>query len=259
MRNAIFCILLLVLAGCTAPQHDMSQVMAEGNPDAYAVSIATIPAQPAPGQNATLRVSIAHADHSPVNFELMHERLLHVMLIRDDLQHFAHIHAQDDAGGAASGTFVLSHTFTKPGTYRVMAEFMEDGKDIVKPVDLIVPGEYAKIPLGSDFSRTKTFDGYTVALNGPDAIMPGMMSMFTVDVSRDGKPLNGELENYLGEKTHLAVWQEGLQHFEHAHPVTMNGQLMLHAFFPTHGLYKFYPQFKHDGTVVTAEFLVNVG
>jgi len=236
----------------------MAHMMEAGNPDDYSVTILTAPSLPVPGQNTTLRVSIAHADGTPVSFEVMHERLLHVMMIRDDLQYFVHLHAGDDAAGAASGTFALQQVFSAPGKYRAMVEFMEGGKAIAKPVDVVVPGAYEPVPLGKDVSRTKTVGDYAISYTAPDALSVWGQKMFVFTVSKDGVPV-ANLEDYLGEKMHLAVWGEGLSHFEHMHPAEMRpGGTMFHIRFPSPGLYKLYPQFKIDGTVMTPEFLVRV-
>jgi hypothetical protein len=236
----------------------MAHMMEAGDPAQYSVSILTSPSVPVPDQNATLRVAIAHADGTPVRFETMHTRLLHVMIIRDDLQYFVHLHAGNEAAGAASGTFALEHVFPAPGKYRAMVEFMEDGKAIAKPVDLVVPGAYEPVPLGTDFSRIKIVNNYTVTLTAPDSLSVWGQKMFVFTISKDGVPV-ANLEDYLGEKMHLAVWGEGLSHFEHAHPAEMRpGGTMFHLRFPSPGLYKLYPQFQINGTVMTAEFLVKV-
>ncbi len=249
-------LLLILLAGCAAPISEMKHVMKHGNPADYVVTLTTDPAQPKPNESTLLSIAIARADGSFVKLEEMHERLMHVMLIRDDLQHFAHIHAED--GGRidrASNTFSIPHTFAAPGQYRVMIEFSDDGNVVAVPKDIVVQGDSVSVPLGTDFSREKTTEGYVLKLNKPDSLKPGVMVMLAVDVFKDGKQV-ADLENFLGEKMHLAVWQEGLKYFEHAHPTIMNDQIMFHVTFPSPGKYKLHPQFKHQGKVVTGEFLV---
>jgi hypothetical protein len=257
MRPFVF-VLVLILTGCALPIEHDEHVMPQGNLEDYQLTLMIEPAVLKPNEQAKFQITLAHSNGSLVRLERKHERLMHVMLIRNDLQYFAHIHAQNDATGASGGTFTLFHSFPAPGKYRAMVEFMEGGKELSKPLDIVVLGNYTPVSLGSDFSRVGVFDGYTVTLNGPDTLTPGVMAMFTADVRQNGVFVNDKLENYLGEKMHLAVWQEGLKHFAHVHSVMMGGQMMFHVSFPTAGRYKLYPQFMHDGKVISGEFVVNV-
>jgi hypothetical protein len=256
MRWLVF-LLLVILAGCAAQQPEaMEHVMEAGSPADYRVTLATMPSLVEPEKETELEITIAHADGTPVDMEEMHERMMHVMLIRDDLRHFAHIHPEDFGGVDDTNKLSLKHVFPQPGRYRVMVEFSENGKTVAVPNTVLVSGDYRPLPIEEDYAREKRSDGYTVKLEAPDPLIAGVASMLAFPVTKDGAPVDFEL--FLGEKMHLAVWKEQLGHFEHAHPVEMNGQIMFHVAFPTPGVYKLYPQFQHQGKVVTGEFVVRV-
>lgn len=246
----LLALLLIVLAGCTAqPGHD-THVSDQGDAGDYRVLLHTIPDTLAPGENATLHITISRKDGSPVAFDIIHEKPVHVMLLRDDLQHFAHLHADVPAE-----TYTLTYAFPEAGAYRVMVEFSEHGKTVAVPLDIAVPGVHEPMPVVPS-EHTFSVDGYAILLEAPAELRAGTEQDLTFVVSKDLRAVT-DLDNFLGEKMHLAVWQEGLKHFEHAHPAH-GGGLNFHVTFPEPGTYKLFPQFQHEGTVQTAEFVVNV-
>lgn len=257
LRAVLAALFLLSLTGCTLRTGSVEHLAVPEGDDDYRVTLATVPAIVVPGEQARLQMIVARADGHPADLEMMHERLMHVMLIRDDLRHFAHIHAEDSGTiDLARGKFELMHVFPAPGRYRVMVEFTERGRTVAMPKDVIVTGSYVPVPLGEE-SRTSTVGDYAITLHAPEKISYGSMVMLSFDVAKNGVPVH-DLDKFLGEDMHLAIWQEGLMHFEHAHPMMMDGQMMFHVAFPTPGTYKLYPQFQHQGKVITAEFLLKV-
>ena len=52
------------------------------------------------------------------DFDVVHERLMHVFIVRDDLAFFAHEHPER----AGRGLFRLRFRFPAPGRYRVFAD-----------------------------------------------------------------------------------------------------------------------------------------
>jgi len=252
MRASLVTVFLLLLAGCAVPEHGVLEHEIAGTPDGYSVTLHTVPEQPLPGSEVTVHVAIKDVDGSPAELGIVHEKPLHVMIIRDDLQHFAHLHADEPAE-----TFTLTHVFPEPGSYRAMIEFTAAGTTMAIPKDVTVLGDYAPQPLSGTFSRDWTDGRYRVSLAAPQEIAAGTPTLLAFSIMEGDLPVD-DLDKFLGEDMHLAIWQEGLRHFEHAHPVR-DRKLAFQAVFPTPGVYKLYSQFQHQGTVVTAEFLVKVG
>lgn len=248
--KTVLALLLILLAGCTAAPEHAAHAQERGNAGDYKVVLHTVPDTLIPGEEAALHLVVRHQDDTSVAFDIMHEKPVHVMLIRDDLQHFAHLHAQEPAG-----TFTLLHAFPAPGNYRAMIEFSEHGKAVAVPLDLTVPGDYAPEPLIAG-ERMFSANEYAVVLEAPAELRAGTAQDLTFAVSKNLRTVT-DFDNFLGEKMHLAVWQEGLRHFEHAHPAH-GGGLNFHVTFPEPGTYKLFPQFQHEGTVQTGEFVVNV-
>jgi hypothetical protein len=248
MKRALLLLAMLVLAGCAPAEHG-AEHGAAGIGD-YSVQLHPLPAEPAAGENATLHFVISRKDGTPVVFDIIHEKPLHVMIIRDDLQNFAHIHANEPAEA-----YSLPYVFPAPGDYRIMAEFSEHGNTLAVPFDVEVPGDYDKAPL-AETGRTHQAGGYSVVLEAPSELRAKEPVRLAFTIQREARTVT-DLDNFLGEKMHLAVWQGGLKHFEHAHPLH-GAEPAFEAVFPSPGLYKLIGQFKHDGVVQTAEFVVRV-
>jgi hypothetical protein len=248
--KTILALLLILLAGCTATPEHAAHAQERGNAGDYAVRLHTVPDTLVPGEEATLHLAIRRKDGSPVAFDIIHEKPVHVMLLRDDLQHFAHIHADEPAEA-----YTLAHAFPEPGNYRAVIEFSEHGKTVAVPLDITVPGEYEPQPV-AESERAFSADGYGVVLDAPAQLRAGSEQDLHFTVSKELRTVT-DLGNYLGEKMHLAVWGEGFSHFEHAHPAA-GEELAFHVTFPKPGTYKLFAQFKHEERVTTAEFAVNV-
>jgi hypothetical protein len=70
--------------------------------------VATDPADPVAGRPVTLRLMIHAADGAMVkDFEVVHEEKVHLVIVRDGLDHFAHIHPAVDP----KGNLTVTHTF----------------------------------------------------------------------------------------------------------------------------------------------------
>lgn len=249
-------VFVFLLASCAVPdKHGVEHEETAGDAGDYSIAVHTVPVRVEPGQDTALHVVVTHADGTPVDFELVHERLMHIMIIRDDLQHFAHLHSEDvgfiDLG---QGVFTINHEFPEPGKYRVMVEFTEKGITIAQPLDVAVAGDYKPVPLSADFSVGKRFDNYVLQMQREERIVAGKGTVLAFEISQNEIPVT-DIDKFLGEKMHLAIWQEGLRYFEHGHPLQGEG-IRFHVTFPSPGIYKLYPQFQHKGNVITGEFLI---
>jgi len=85
------------------------------------LELAHVPAVLRPGENAILRLRVLEPDGRALvrHFEIVHEKLMHVFLVSESLEYFAHLHPilQDD------GTFELPVCLPEGGMYRLLADF----------------------------------------------------------------------------------------------------------------------------------------
>jgi hypothetical protein len=208
-----------------------------------------------------LRFRILDASGAPVmRYIENHEKLLHLIVVRNDLTRYQHVHP----GLGSDGTWVVPVDLGVGGDYRVFADFTPAGGPAVTlGANVRVGGEYAPQPL-SPVAATSVVDGYTVALSG--SAKADEPSMLTMSVSRAGKPVT-DLQPYLGAYGHLVALRAADLAYLHVHPmgkpgdgVTTSGpDIGFHAVFPSAGDYRLFLDFQHAGVVRTAEFTVSVG
>jgi hypothetical protein len=190
------------------------------------------------GTASTLRFAIRDA-HGPVrDFEVTHEKRMHLIVVRRDGRGFQHLHPTL----GADGTWSAPITLTDAGAYRVFADFQRDGEAFTLAADLSVDGEATYAPLPAPTSSTET-DGYRVELDAHGDTL-------AFDITRDGKRI--ETEPYLGAGGHLVALREGDLAFLHVHP--SGDGVEFETELDKDSRYRLYLQFKHAGRVHTAEF-----
>jgi len=190
-------------------------------------------------------------DGSPVTkFEVQHEKLLHLVLVRRDGSRYQHLHPEM----AADGTWTTSLTLPAAGSYRVFADVKpEGGAKTTLGADVQAPGVYEPARYPTD-DRTSTVDGYTVRLDGD--LRAGAESKVTASVTRDGKPVT-DLQPYLGANGHLVALRGADLAYLHVHPQAEPGtgpEVTFLVEVPTAGRYRLFLDFQHEGKVRTAEF-----
>ena len=206
------------------------------------------------GRPGELRFAILERGGQAVRqFEVEHERRMHLILVRRDGSGFQHVHPEL----GADGTWSVPVTLPEAGSYRVFADFKHDGEAETLAADLTVDGEADYRPLPAPAAAADAGDGYEVRL---DAGRPaaGREAELRFTVTRDGETV--ATEPYLGAGGHLVALREGDLAFLHVHPEEgAHGEAV--AFmseFPSAGRYRLYLQFKHDGRVHTAAFTQEV-
>lgn len=228
-------------------------------PTKFSYAPANIPA------NSKLHIEIRVTDpktRKPVrNFQVIHERPIHLFIVSEDLEFFAHEHPELGADGIFRHTTVL----TKPGNYKLLADFMPEG------------GTPQLI------SRVITTAGYTRGLaesivNPPTDLAPKHAENLDVELVADPpqpiagkktmlffklKPADG-LEPYLGAWGHMLAASNDLIDTIHTHPIYVTDpapgekQVQFNLFFPREAIYRIWVQFQRQGKVNTVAFTIPV-
>ncbi|WP_205472136.1 hypothetical protein [Nocardioides sp. SYSU D00038] len=189
-----------------------------------------------------------------VDYEVQHEKELHLVVVRRDLTGFQHVHPELDE---ATGTWTTRVDLT-PGTWRVLADLdPAAGDPVVLGTDLHVAGTTTPRPLGDD-RLDGAVGGYDVTLAG--GLAAGHETTLTATVSRDGVPVT-DLEPYLGALGHLVALRDGDVGYLHVHPEESDhhGPAVTFATtFPSAGRYRLFLEFQHEGTVRMVPFTVTV-
>jgi hypothetical protein len=184
------------------------------------------------------------------DYDVVHERALHLIVVSRDLVGYHHLHPQMDE----TGRWSTELPGLDAGSYRVFADFQPHGGDqLTLGADVTVPGEVDRADVPTP-SPAASVDGYDVTLNG-DARVGESELEFTV--ARDGEPVTPE--PYLGAKGHLVAIRAGDFAFLHVHPLDVDGDAVTFAAeLPSAGTYRLFLDFSHGGVVRTAAFTVEV-
>ena len=184
----------------------------------------------------------------------VHERDLHLILVNRELTAFHHLHPTLEPGG----TWTVDVPPLDPGAYRAVADFqVADGPRLALGTDLSVAGSYRPDRVGAPTFEA-VVEGYDVRLatEGDDGTVTA-----TLTVRHDGDPV--DLEPYLGAQGHLVAMRSGDLAYAHVHPVADGdapaGAITFEAELPSAGRYALFFDFKHDGEVRTASFVLDQG
>ncbi|MHC1562541.1 hypothetical protein ACR9E3_26560 [Actinomycetospora sp. C-140] len=207
------------------------------------------------------RFVITGPDGHPVrDYRPMHDKELHLIVVRRDTHGFQHVHPRRDE----TGTWSVPLTIPDAGSYRVFADATPataDGSEVgglILGADIAVAGDFQPVPLPARASSTE-IDGYTVTLAG--SLVAGQHSELRLAVSRHGRPIT-DLEPYLAAYGHLVALRVGDLAYLHVHPDGEPGdghtspgpEISFHVVAPSPGLYRAFLDFKHHGIVRTAAF-----
>lgn len=173
------------------------------------------------------------------DFDVEHEKRMHLIVVRRDLTGFQHLHPQRDA----QGNWATRIRLAEAGSYRVFADFARDGEPHTLAADLHVDGAARMRDLPAPAATARTDSGYDVTLDEHG-------DELSFRISRDGTPV--EVAPYLGAGGHLVALREGDLAFLHVHPTGEGTDFAVEL--PTAGRYRLFLQFKHEGRVHTAAF-----
>ncbi|HYH90146.1 MAG TPA: hypothetical protein VEX67_12985 [Solirubrobacteraceae bacterium] len=205
------------------------------------------------GRSSDLRFRIVDTRGETLrDFDVTHEKRMHLILARRDLTGFQHLHPTQGADGSWSAPVRLDDA----GSYRLFADFSHEDTPQTLATDLRVDGDTDLRPLPAPRPAAKSDGGYDVRVTAEGA-HPGQEAELRFTVTRDGAPV--KTEPYLGAGGHLVALREGDLAFLHVHPTEQSRNTVgFGATFPTEGRYRLFLQFKHAGRVQTVAFTQEV-
>ena len=193
-----------------------------------------------PGEPATWTLQIVdQISGAPVKeFSLVHEKLMHLIVVSKDLTWFNHLHPEYKG----DGVFTISAVLPKAGSYKLYADHTPTGgTQVVSQHELTtegatstsspaaltadapgtggwIAGKFTSAPEGEP--EKKGGATYEIALMPmPTTLVAGKDMMLHFQV-RDaaGKPIT-DIEPYLGALGHLVIISSDATAFLHAHPM----------------------------------------
>lgn len=217
---------------------------------AYHVHITTVPVTIVPGESMKLVLQVTKDDEVVENFGIMHEKLMHLLIVNDALTYYEHVHPEFE-----DGEFATDMVFPANDTYRLYVQFQPQGMDGEQTVtQTIKMGEGAVAAPAPDFATSKRVDDYRV-----DMRREGEIIIFTV-ATKDGTPVSN-LEPYLGANGHLAIINQKTYAFLHVHPAPASTAGPEVTFLPaglTSGTYRLFFQFQHSGKLHLVDFTLRI-
>jgi DMSO/TMAO reductase YedYZ heme-binding membrane subunit len=182
-------------------------------------------------------------------FDLVNEKLIHLVVVDDTLTYFAHVHPE-----LKDGIFQGMAYFPREGLYYLYAQVQpKGGEEQAIPIRVRV-GEAGVRPAElKTIADTASVEPYEVRLTrvGDDL-------RFSVRIAGSGEPV--KLNPYLGALGHLVLINATTYGYAHVHPLP--GNLMPVVFElhekPTPGLYKAFFEFDPAEGVKVAEFTLRI-
>ncbi|BAU15789.1 hypothetical protein LEP3755_63540 (plasmid) [Leptolyngbya sp. NIES-3755] len=213
-------------------------------------------------QPKKLTIAIQDAQGKAISkFDPFQEKLMHLIVVSNDLQVFQHLHPTYKD----NGQFEVETALPQAGTYTLISDYKPAGKaEAVSLLKVQVPGTPPATP-AIDLQRSKTIDATKVDLSlSAPTVKAGQEVTIAFDLKdTSGKPIQ-DLKPYLGEQGHLVVLRQSEDltkaDYVHAHAMkgTPAGRVEFMAKFPQPGKYKLWGQFNRNGKIVVSDFWLDV-
>ncbi len=223
----------------------------------------TAPAEIKPNETAAFVIDIQDSEGEAIaDFEIFQEKIMHLIVVSDDLHFYDHIHPEYKE----NGRFEVKATFPQPGNYTLFSDYKPSGQnEQVSVLQAEVSGNNPATP-EVDLNRSKTFDDTEVELTLSQPTLKAgeeVTVMFNLKDKANNQAVD-DLQPYLGELGHLVIVKNSSPltraDYIHAHALkdTSDGQVHFVTNFPEPGKYKAWGQFNRNGKIVTADFWLDV-
>lgn len=246
----------------------------------YEMEVLSETARIEPGKPVNIVYKIKNDnDETLKKFDTVHEKIMHFIVVRKDLQYFQHLHPEFNT---STGEFTIQVNFPTDGPFRIFPDFTPGDDNPQKlPVTVFSDinvgdlSQYKAQSVTPDTQTTKTYGDYEITFTVPK-VKAQKEFTYGLTIEKNDTPVN-DLEIYLGALGHSVIIKEGTLDFIHTHALENNqskhGQVQQHGstgnaskgpeirfstMLPEYGLYKQFTQFQHQGNVITADYVMNV-
>ncbi len=247
----------------------------------YDVQITSDTSNIKPGQVTKITYQIVNERKEVLkDFTVAHEKLMHFILVRKDLQQFQHLHPDFNQ---QTGEFSVNVTFPTDGPYRLFPDFTPTPENPMKlPVTVsydVGVGDQSKYKpqaVAADTGIVKKADIYSIDYYFPESPIKAQTQIdYSLSVGKPDELVT--LEPYLGAMGHGVIIKEGSLDFIHTHAGGMDttsmegmtsaehaghqgepGTMEFSTTFPEPGIYKIFTQFQVKGKVVTTDYILKI-
>ena len=193
--------------------------LAAGQARSYRLTL-DAPTRPVPGRPTLLSFAVQEEPAGRVvrDFEVVHTKPLHFLIVSADLAYFEHQHPKL----GPDGRFRLLWTFPRAGRYFLFADFTPaDGDNQILRTTLDVGGQPKEAPaprLVPDSGRTKVVGDTRVTLAiRPGAMRAGKQSLLTYTLTDPSGRGRTDMQPILGVMGHLIALRSDTQTLVHTH------------------------------------------
>jgi hypothetical protein len=228
-------------------------------PVEYPVDFTFTPATIPAGQPLSMEIkAFDPATGAPVkNYEIVHEKPMHLFIVSSDLEYFAHEHPVMAPGGF----FRHETTLPKPGIYKMFADFYpHNATPQLVPKIVSTQGfrksiDEATAKPPADLAPKQGANLKVLLSLDPVEPIPAKKTLLFLDLD----PEDG-LEQYLSAWAHMLIESHDLIDTIHAHPSIADGtgKMQFDIFFPREATYRIWVQFQRKGVVNTVAFTIPV-
>lgn len=200
-----------------------------------------------PGKEAMLKFTISDLQtKKPIlDLDVVHDKIMHVVLVRNDLKHFDHIHPSH----SGQGVFSVPYNFTSSGFYRVWIDFTIDGMQHIVDFDMNVAGNV-------ESEEIDALGGLKVNFVSPKEIIAGKETELKFEVfDKNNNPIP-VTKKFLDANSHLIAIDDTLGEFNHNHDENFDkdNKITFNHKFTKSGKYRLWVQFLIEDKVRTASF-----
>lgn len=234
----------------------------------YNVNIQYDPYNPEADSITQLVISITDQFSRDIvkEFETIHDKLMHLIIVNKDLSYFAHIHPIYEN---SNNLFTISHKFPESGEYKMWIDFKpKKGSQTLVTFELKVLGNpiHNLVSIVNNRQFLKNVEGpYQISLTVPNEIRIDEDISIKFNIfDASGNPIT-DLEPLMGAGGHSVIISNNVEDFLHVHPTeevqpAWNGgpEVSFKTRFSIGGLYKVWGQFQHKGRVITVDFILEV-
>ncbi len=247
--------IILILAACTQPaehstgehamEHKIMKLHAENdtlNLHNYTLVFERPVAET--GKEAVLAFALTK-NNAPLELQTLHEKLMHLIIVRNDLKHFDHIHPEP----AKPGTYAVPYTFAAAGEYRIWIQFMSGNLEHIIDYAITVTGT-------PEAEETERLGGLRVEMGSPERMIEEQTAGLGFSVTNDAGAAVPITEKFLGADAHFIIIDSTLKVFEHLHDASgdKDNQLSFSYTPAQSGNYSAWLEFRVDGTNRIASF-----
>mgnify|MGYP001570253370 CR=1 FL=1 len=195
----------------------------------------------------------------PKDLKITNEKPLHLLVVRDDLTGYQHLHPD-----YVDERWTVATEIPQSGKYYLYVDIepVNENPTVLRlPVVIGEPTQKKKFPsISKNFSET--LGDLKVMLDVATPIKAKELTKLNFKLTQNNNPVT-KIEPYLGSFGHVvALSHTNPDYFEHAHPATqakpMDGSVKFKAEFPVNGMYTIFAQFNINGQVKTFPITIEV-